>query len=103
MKKQISLFLLVALIVVSVSASAQSYWSMNGNSATSSNFIGTTNDAPFRIKTNGFTRMTFSDYKTGLGTDYPTSNLHLHSEYIPENIPGPIFHGGRDLILNHEN
>ena len=103
MRNLFSIVLVVVTMGVCTTARAQSYWSMSGNSATSYNFIGTTNDAPFRIKTNGVTRMTFNAYKTGLGTDYPTANLHLHSEYIPEAIPGPVFPDGRDLILNHEN
>lgn len=101
-KNILSILAVIAAVSVCQVLSAQSYWSMSGNSATSSNFIGTTNDAPFRIKTNGFTRMTFSDYKTGIGTDYPTANLQLHSEYMPEAIPG-LDPPGRDLILNYEN
>ena len=59
----------------------QSYWSLSGNSATSSNFIGTTNSQALNFKTNNVTRMTLSNSQAflGIGTSTPNGNLHIHS------------------------
>ena len=85
---------------------AQSYWSMSGNSASSSDFIGTTNNVPFKIKSNNASRMIFDGYKTGIGTETPGANLHLHSDYIEQIGPGiepPIIGGGRPTVWEYRN
>ena len=59
----------------------QSYWSLSGNSASSGNFIGTTNGQPLTFKTNNITRMTLSASQAfvGIGISTPNGNLHVHS------------------------
>jgi len=59
----------------------QSYWSLSGNSASSSNFLGTTNSQALYFKTNNNTRMTLSASQAslGIGTTTPRGNLHVHS------------------------
>lgn len=105
MKNVVSLFLFIAAMTGCTTLFAQSYWSMSGNSATTSNFIGTTNNVALKIKTNNSTRMIFDDYKTGIGTENPGANLHLHSEYMEQIGPGiePFTEGGRPLIMAYEN
>lgn len=78
---------------------------MSGNSALSSDFIGTTNNMPFKIKTNNASRMIFDGYKTGIGTETPGANLHLHSEYMEIIGPGiePITGDGRPIVWKYEN
>ena len=105
MKKLVLSFFFLAATMGCTTLFAQSYWSMSGNSASSSNFIGTTNNMPFKIKTNNASRMIFDGYKTGIGTETPGANLHLHSDYINQVIPGiePITDGGRPLEWTYEN
>ena len=50
--------LLLTLCLCATMLYGQSYWSLSGNSASSSNFIGTTNSQPLTFKTNNITRMT---------------------------------------------
>ncbi len=78
MKKTI---LFAALCVACTLLQGQSYWSLSGNSASSSNFIGTTNSQALTFKTNNATRMTLSPTQAflGIGTPTPYSNLHIHS------------------------
>lgn len=80
---------------------AQSYWSMSGNSASGTNFIGTTNNTPFRIRTNNALRMSIDENRTGLGLSNPSANLHIHSTYVvePGNIIEPF---GRDIAQPYE-
>lgn len=80
---------------------AQSYWSMSGNSASGTNFIGTTNNTPFRIRTNNALRMSIDENRTGLGLSNPSANLHIHSTYAvdPGNIIEPL---GRDIAQPYE-
>ena len=68
MKNAFLLFLFIAAMTGCTTLFAQSYWSMSGNSASSSDFIGTTNNVPFKIKSNNASRMIFDGYKTGSGT-----------------------------------
>ena len=105
MKNAFLLFLFIAAMTGCTTLFAQSYWSMSGNSATTSNFIGTTNNVALKIKTNNSTRMIFDDYKTGIGTETPGANLHIHSQYLEQIGPGiePFTEGGRPLIMAYEN
>ena len=74
-------FLLLTFCLCAVMLHGQSYWSLSGNSATSSNFIGTTNSQALNFKTNNVTRMTLSNSQAflGIGTTTPRGNLHIHS------------------------
>lgn len=80
MKKTI---LFTALCVACTLLHGQSYWSLSGNSASSSSFIGTTNSQALNFKTNDETRMTLSPSQAflGIGTTSPNGNLHIHSTY----------------------
>ena len=73
--------LLFALCIFAATMHGQSYWSLSGNSASSSNFIGTTNSQPLTFKTNNITRMTLSASQAyvGIGISSPNGNLHVHS------------------------
>ncbi len=56
------------------------YWNLNGNSATNPtvNFIGTTDNKDFVIKTNNTERLrVLSNGKIGIGTASPTASVHL--------------------------
>lgn len=79
--KRLSLFF--ALCIIAATMHGQTYWSLSGNSANSSDFIGTTNSQSLNFKTNNTTRMTLSQSKAnlGIGTISPRANLHLHSTY----------------------
>ena len=91
---------IVILTVVGTMAKAQSYWSLSGNSnGNSSSYIGHTGNYQLRFKTNNVTRMLIDEYKTGIGTGSPVSNLHLHSEHQTEDIIG-ILPGPRDVTYN---
>ena len=53
-------------------------WKLTGNAATSSNFIGTTSNIDFKIRTNNTERMTVeANGNVGIGTTSPTSGLHI--------------------------
>jgi hypothetical protein len=58
-------------------------WRLNGNAINPlTNFLGTTNEAPFSIRTNNLPRMTFSAtmdrHRVGIGTTSPNATLHLY-------------------------
>lgn len=81
------IFSFLWLILLSC-AHAQVSWYLTGNSnATSSNFIGTTNDTPLYFKTSNTLRMSLLSDKSflGIGTSTPIANLHIHS--LSENAP----------------
>ena len=73
--------LLLVLCLCAVMLHGQSYWSLSGNNANSSNFLGTTNSQALNFKTNNTTRMTLSATQAflGIGTTSPNMNLHIHS------------------------
>ena len=102
MKNVFSLFLFFAAMTGCTTLFAQSYWSMSGNSASSSNFIGTTNNVPFQIKTNNNLRMILKENLTGIGINNPIANLHVHSTAIHEDMPG-IEPFGRELDFSYDN
>lgn len=79
--KKLSLFFALCIFVATMHG--QTYWSLSGNSASSSDFIGTTNSQSLNFKTNNTTRMTLSQSKAnlGIGTTSPHATLHLHSTY----------------------
>jgi len=102
MKILTKISILIAAVMFCATIQAQSYWSMSGNSATSSNFIGTTNNVPFKIKTNNGIRMSLDQDRTGIGIDNPIANLHLHSTLEHEFVPG-VLPLGRDLTFSYDN
>ena len=82
--KKLSLFL--ALCIFAATMHGQTYWSLSGNSASSSDFIGTTNSVALDFKTNNVTRMTLSSSQAflGIGTHSPTGTCM----FIPRTILG---------------
>lgn len=76
-------FLLLIFCLCAVMLYGQSYWSLSGNSTTSSDFIGTTNSQALNFKTNNTTRLTLSATQAflGIGTSSPNGSLHVHSTY----------------------
>ena len=61
-------------------ADASHFWSLTGNSGTnpSTNFLGTTDNQPLVIKTNGAEAMRVAaDGKVGIGTSSPVTKLEL--------------------------
>ncbi len=62
------------------SASSFLYWNLTGNTGTNaaSNFIGTTDNVDFVLKTNSAERMRItSGGKIGIGTNAPTASVHI--------------------------
>ena len=104
MKNIISIISLAAVMTVCTMANAQTYWSLSGNSgATSTSYIGPTGNYPFTIKTNGSVRMKIDEWKIGMGTASPISNLHLHSTYAPIPDPGITPITGITPQMGYEN
>ncbi|MEP7169151.1 MAG: tail fiber domain-containing protein [Bacteroidota bacterium] len=75
MKKTI---LISAICAICTYAHSQS-WNLTGNAGTNgSNFIGTTDNVPFKIRTNNAVRMTVNGSgKVGIGTISPAGKLHV--------------------------
>ena len=78
MKKK--LFFLAFMAFIFMGVNAQTYWDLNGNPASASNFIGTTNNRPLIFKTNSTERMHLLPDKPflGIGTSTPEATLHLY-------------------------
>ena len=55
----ISLSLFALMLSTNSFAQGGQKWSLNGNSASASNFLGTTNASPLIFKTNSTERLTF--------------------------------------------
>jgi len=79
MMKKITLILLFSAFLSG--ATAQS-WNVTGNSASSSHFLGTTNQSPLIFKTEDVERMrlNFCGSFLGIGSKDPDATLHLHHQ-----------------------
>jgi hypothetical protein len=81
MKRVLLLFFFGALVIGVHAQTPQTCWSLTGNTGTSSsNFIGTTDNAPLIFKTNNTERMRLLPNVSylGVGTDDPQALLHLN-------------------------
>lgn len=70
-------------------------WSLNGNSATASNFIGTINNQDLRLYTNNTQKMVIkSNGFVGIGVANPTESLHLNGNFRLNNAFMPNNNAG---------
>ncbi|MEO5571780.1 MAG: hypothetical protein ABIT08_14705 [Bacteroidia bacterium] len=79
MKIQILFALTSFLFIAGTKSNAQS-WSLTGNAGTNSgtNFIGTTDNVNFKIRTKNNVRLTVTaGGKIGIGTEVPVGKLHV--------------------------
>lgn len=79
--KSTFLFLLLTIGIAGVTTTSQAQtWNTTGNTAVSSDFIGTTNKINLKFKTRNIARMTIDTTgKVGIGTTSPLSGLHVVS------------------------
>ena len=77
MKNLFTFCLLLASVKI-IHSQSQNWWRVNGNTPSSSDFIGTTNKAVFKIRTNNIVRMTINtNGNVGIGTTAPQSLLDV--------------------------
>ena len=80
MKKKLLKMGMVALVAGCTFNAAQAQWSLTGNAAAGTNFLGTTNNISMRIKTNNVQRMIVDSLgKVGIGITGPTQLLTVQS------------------------
>src|SRR5207249_5330354 len=80
MKKLTTITIILILMQSTQHSGAQS-WSLTGNAGTnaSTNFIGTTDNVAFKIRTNNSVRLTISSSgKLGIGTTSPQDKFHVN-------------------------
>src|SRR5690349_12108885 len=79
MKTKFLLVLSATFFVTMFPAHSQTSWLIKGNSnITATNFVGTTNNQPFIIKTNKVERLRIlSTGNVGIGTSTPDNTLHV--------------------------
>ncbi|MBK9400283.1 MAG: hypothetical protein IPN36_05300 [Bacteroidetes bacterium] len=80
MKKLLIVMMTGGLMALSVKTNAQS-WSLTGNAGTNSatDFIGTSDNKPLKIKTNNQVRMLLkTNGYVGIGTQTPSTRLHVN-------------------------
>jgi hypothetical protein len=69
----------IGLLTITLNSHSQT-WSLNGNSGTSGNFLGTTNQIELVVKTNNIERMRVgTNGNVGFGTQSPSYPLHIVS------------------------
>lgn len=80
MKPTISTLLLAVGLMGAASISQAQTWNTTGNTAVSSDFLGTVNKINLKFKTRNLTRMTIDTIgKVGIGTTTPIASLHIVS------------------------
>lgn len=95
--------IIIASIAIGVSGNAQTSWQITGNGNTAnSNFIGTTNNVAFKIRTNNIVRISINPSgNVGVGTNSPKSKLDIagsitaFSSYFTRNDGEPGISIGR--------
>src|SRR5690554_2715308 len=83
--KRLAFVLFAAIFINSNTAFSQvnPEWKTHGNTADSSAFIGTTNDACLRFRSNNVERMRIShDGKVGIGVDNPVEKLDVDGDFL---------------------
>lgn len=69
-----------ALVAVAGTGAMAQTWGLAGNTVAAGEFIGSTNSAPWRLKTNGTERMQVdASGNVGIGTSSPGRILHIHT------------------------
>ncbi|MBL6658153.1 MAG: discoidin domain-containing protein [Flavobacteriales bacterium] len=77
--------------IASTNSNSTNGWQLLGNTATSSDFIGTTNNTDFNIRTNNTQRMTVkNDGKVGIGTNNPTGIFEVSTQGTNQNLIPPM-------------
>jgi hypothetical protein len=99
--------------IISVTGISQNFWSLIGNSGTSgaTNFLGTTDNQPLRIRTNNTARAVFdTSGRFGLNTASPTERFSIDEKlWLYEGGVGSENHSvikaanGQTLIINGGN
>jgi len=73
----------IVCLFTTISSFSQNNWTINGNGNTTgaTNFLGTTNNEPLNIKTNGIQRIRINENTgssfVGIGTNNPLFQLHV--------------------------
>lgn len=95
--------IIIASVIFVVSGNAQTSWQITGNNNTANNnFIGTTNNVAFKIRTNNIVRISINPSgNVGVGTNAPKSKLDVaggitaFSSYFTRNDGEPGISIGR--------
>lgn len=72
----------------SSTSSSSTFWSLDGNSrTTTANFIGTTDNAPLRFRTNNIERLRITaNGWVGIGTNNPTAALEINGQLAIDSL-----------------
>lgn len=75
----------------STSSSSSTNWEVVGNTATSSDFLGTTNNTDLDIRTNNIQKMTVKNNgRVGIGTDNPSGIFEVSTQGTNHNLIPPM-------------
>ncbi|HZH85796.1 MAG TPA: hypothetical protein VFD77_00670 [Brumimicrobium sp.] len=97
--KRLTFVLFAAIFINSNTAFSQvnPEWKTHGNTADSSVFIGTTNDACLRFRSNNIERVRIShDGNMGIGTLHPVEKLHVNGRVLVDSV----FMANDNVFLN---